>query len=104
MKSENNALLFASYNNTDLKDRNNSFRPLADYIFGSNERNEEIGMTSPVVIKLYNNNEMLFRMPEKYNMQTIPNPKNENIKIIETSSTKKAVIKYSDLVTLKKKN
>lgn len=92
---EYDALLFASYNNSDLKNRSSSFRPLADYIFGSNERNEEIGMTSPVVIKLYNNNEMLFKMPEKYNKQTIPNPKNENIKIIETNSTQKAVIQYS---------
>ena len=55
---EYDALLFASYNNSDLKDRSGSFRPLADYIFGSNERNEEIGMTSPVVIKLYDNNKL----------------------------------------------
>ena len=92
---EYDALLFASYNNSDLKDRSGSFRPLADYIFGSNERNEEIGMTSPVVIKLYDNNKMLFRMPEKYDKQNIPNPKNENIKIVETNSVQKAVIKYS---------
>ena len=61
---EYNPLLFASYvNNSEFNDRSSSFRVLANYIFGSNERNEEIAMTSPVVIKLFNNNEMLFRMP-----------------------------------------
>tara|TARA_B100000427_G_scaffold94907_1_gene78178 strand:- start:2059 stop:2622 length:564 start_codon:yes stop_codon:yes gene_type:complete len=102
---EYNPLLFASYvNNSEFNDRSSSFRVLANYIFGSNERNEEIAMTSPVVIKLFNNNEMLFRMPEKYSKQNIPKPNNENIKFTETYSTQKAVIKYSGYSNTDKEN
>ena len=100
-----NPALFASYINNEQEDaQNSSFRVLANYIFGSNERNEEIAMTSPVVIKLFNNNEMLFRMPEKYSKQNIPKPNNENIKFTETYSTQKAVIKYSGYSNTDKEN
>ena len=67
-----NPALFASYINHEQADtQNSSFRVLADYIFGSNARAEEIAMTSPVVIRLFNDNEMLFRMPEKYNTENL---------------------------------
>jgi len=93
---EYNPLLFASYMNTsDINNRSSSFRVLANYIFGSNEKTEEIAMTSPVVIRLFNDNEMLFRMPQKYNKQNIPKPNNKNVKFIETNSIQKAVIQYS---------
>ena len=91
-----NPALFASYINNEQADtQNSSFRVLADYIFGSNERAEEIAMTSPVVIRLFNDNEMLFRMPEKYNTENLPKPNNEKVKFIETNYVQKAVIKYS---------
>lgn len=93
---EYSPLLFASYINTDEENaQNSSFRVLADYIFGSNDSAKEIAMTSPVVIRLYNNNEMLFRMPEKYNKHNIPKPNNDNIKFIATNYTQKAIIQYS---------
>ncbi len=89
-------LLFASYINSGKEnDQNSSFRVLANYIFGSNEAEEKIAMTSPVVIKLFNYNEMLFRMPEKYNKRNIPKPKNTSVKFLETSVTKKAIIRYA---------
>ena len=98
-------LLFASYTNVGEEDaQNSSFRVLANYIFGSNETGEEIAMTSPVVIRLFNNNEMLFRMPEKYNKINIPKPNNINIKFIETSSVQKAVIQYSGYTNTDKEN
>ena len=88
--------LFASYINNEQGDtQNSSFRVLADYIFGANERAEDIAMTSPVVIRLFNDNEMLFRMPEKYNTENLPKPNNEKVKFIETNYAHKAVIKYS---------
>ncbi len=98
-------LLFASYINIDEEDaQNSSFRVLANYIFGSNETGEEIAMTSPVVIRLFNNNEMLFRMPEKYNRRNIPKPNNTNVKFIETNSVQKAVIQYSGYTNADKEN
>ena len=52
-------------------------------------------MTSPVVIKLFNDSEMLFRMPDKYSLQNIPKPRNKDVKFLETNYAKKAVIQYS---------
>ena len=43
-------LIYASYTPKETE-RNNSFRNVAGYIFGSNDKNEKIAMTSPVVIK-----------------------------------------------------
>ena len=89
-------LLFASYINLENENsQNSSFRILADYIFGYNDVNEEIAMTSPVIIRLYNNNEMLFRIPKKYTKQSVPKPNNKKIKLIETNYVHKAIIQYS---------
>ena len=52
-------------------------------------------MTSPVVIKLYNNNEMLFIMPDKHSINNLPEPNDPNVKIVESTKTQKAVISYS---------
>jgi len=98
-------LLFASYTNVGEEDaQNSSFRVLANYIFGYNETGEEIAMTSPVVIRLFNDNEMLFRMPKKYNKRNIPKPNDTNIKFIETNSVQKAVIQYSGYTNTNKEN
>ena len=88
-------LIYASYTPKDDVDRNNSFRNIAGYIFGGNNRNEEIAMTSPVVIKLHNQHEMAFIMPDNYNIKNLPTPKNKNIHIYEEKSNTKACIRYS---------
>ena len=65
---EYKSLLYISYHKKGVDSNQNShFRVLADYIFGANEKEEKIAMTSPVVINLENDREMLFRMPKKYN-------------------------------------
>lgn len=88
--------LFASYENDQVaNNQNSSFRVLADYIFGANDNDEKIAMTSPVIIKLHNNREMLFRMPKKYNKKSLPQPENNDVKIISSKKAIKATIKYS---------
>jgi len=88
--------LCASYGDNDNKqNQNNYFQILAKYIFGDNDKNERIAMTSPVVIQLFNKNKMLFIMPEKYDKKSIPIPNNNKIKIITTNYKQKAIIKYS---------
>ena len=88
--------LFASYENDQVgNNQNSSFRVLADYIFGANDNDEKIAMTSPVIIKLHNNREMLFRMPKKYNRKSLPQPENNDVKIISRKKVIKAAIKYS---------
>lgn len=98
-------LLFVSYqNNNGTNNQNSSFRVLADYIFGANEKNEKIAMTSPVVINLNNNREMSFRIPKKYNKKTIPKPKNDEIQIVSKEKIIKATIRYSGYTSEQKED
>ncbi|WP_353167681.1 heme-binding protein [Flavobacterium sp.] len=55
------------------------FRILAGYIFGDNEANEKIAMTSPVVMELGDTSKMRFMVPKNYNLKNLPNPKNTKI-------------------------
>ena len=55
------------------------FRILAGYIFGANETNEKIAMTSPVMMELGDSSKMLFMVPKNYNLKNLPNPNNNKI-------------------------
>ncbi|MEN9322670.1 MAG: hypothetical protein RL699_450 [Bacteroidota bacterium] len=55
------------------------FGILAGYIFGDNETNEKIAMTSPVVMELGDTSKMLFMVPKNYTLKNLPTPKNGNI-------------------------
>ena len=88
-------LIYASYTPKNIKDRNNSFKNVAGYIFGDNNSKEKIAMTSPVVIKTHNKNEMAFIMPKEYNLNILPKPTNKNISIYQEPKNIKACIKYS---------
>ena len=61
------------------------FRILVGYIFGDNEANEKIAMTSPVVMELGDTSKMMFMVPKNYNLKNLPNPKNS--KIVNTQTT-----------------
>jgi len=96
-------LIYASYTPSN-SERNNSFRNVASYIFGGNDQNKKIAMTSPVVIKLHNKNEMAFIMPEEYNLKNLPKPNNKEIKIYTEPSNIKASIRYSGWSNEKKES
>ena len=87
--------IHASYTPTSYKDRNNSFRNVASYIFGGNNKNQKIAMTSPVVIKIHNENEMAFIMPKEHTITNLPVPSNKKIQIYKEPESIKACIKYS---------
>jgi hypothetical protein len=55
------------------------FGILAGYIFGANETNEKIAMTSPVVMELGDTSKMMFMVPKNYNLKNLPNPNNSKI-------------------------
>ena len=55
------------------------FRILAGYIFGDNESNEKIAMTSPVMMELGDTTKMMFMVPKNKNLGNLPNPKNSKI-------------------------
>lgn len=91
------------------------FRRLADYIFGKNKRQEKISMTSPVVQGEKDASEkiamtspvvmspdesgqqwsMAFMMPSKYTKDTLPEPLDNNIDIVEVAEHYRAAIKFS---------
>ncbi len=49
------------YNNSSSR----GFSILADYIFGGNEKNQKISMTSPVTMSLEDSMTMMFMVPKK---------------------------------------
>lgn len=55
------------------------FSILAGYIFGDNDRNEKIAMTSPVAMSLEDSMTMLFMVPKKFNKETLPQPNQSQI-------------------------
>jgi len=50
------------------------FSILAGYIFGDNDKNEKIAMTSPVAMTLEDSMTMLFMVPKKFEKETLPQP------------------------------
>ncbi len=87
--------LYASYYAKGSGD-NSSFRVLANYIFGGNDRQEQIGMTSPVNMKISSENkEMMFLMPKRYDKSTLPEPTNNSIEIISLEQRTVATLRFS---------
>ncbi len=90
---------------------NAAFRPLFKYISGENTSNSTINMTAPVAQQSGGEKISMtapvsqqtaggkwavsFMMPPSYSMQTIPQPKNEAIKLRSVPARRVAVIRYS---------
>jgi hypothetical protein len=55
------------------------FQILAGYIFGGNESNEQIAMTSPVAMELGDSSRMMFMIPKSRDFENLPNPKDSKI-------------------------
>jgi len=89
------SLIYASHY-SEQTGNNSQFRVLANYIFGGNNKNEQIGMTSPVNMRLSSENkEMLFLMPERYEMESLPTPNSKEIEIIKMDSRLVAAVRFS---------
>ncbi len=86
------------------------FRILADFIFGNNEGEKQLSMNGPITqqegIKIAMTAPVQqektdaewatsFIMPSKFSIDTIPNPINDRIKIIQIPSKRYAVITFS---------
>ena len=55
------------------------FSILAGYIFGDNDKNEKIAITSPVAMTLEDSMTMLFMVPKKFEKETLPQPNQAEI-------------------------
>ena len=86
------------------------FRILADFIFGNNEGEKQLSMNAPITqqegIKIAMTAPVQqektdaewatsFIMPSKFSIDTIPNPINDRIKIIQIPSKRYAVITFA---------
>jgi hypothetical protein len=93
-------------NKQDFEDK--AFKVLADYIFGKNVRQENIGMTSPVMNEgedigmtspvITGKKEgwtMTFTMPKRYTMENLPMPVDERIEITQVPAQTMAAIRFS---------
>lgn len=71
------------------------FRILAGYIFGGNESNEKIAMTSPVAMELGDTSKMMFMVPESYQLENLPSPNNSKIVFEKKEEKIMAAIQFS---------
>jgi hypothetical protein len=72
------------------------FRKLAGYIFGGNDANKQIAMTSPVHMDINDSiSSMSFVMPSAYNADNLPKPNNATVTINKTADEYVAAIKFS---------
>jgi hypothetical protein len=82
-----------------IENRNNAFRRVASYNFGSNNQNKKIAMTAPVVMTNSRKKfTMAFIMPKQYEMSNLPKPKNNDVVLKKVPSRTLAVIRYSGLM------
>ena len=71
------------------------FRKLAGYIFGGNDQNKSIAMTAPVRMEMSEKGSaMSFVMPQKYDMTSLPKPKDASIEIKQSEAVYAAVIAF----------
>lgn len=85
---------------------NNGFRDLAGYIFGGNDRNEKIAMTTPVKTLMdapdANSGYITFVMPQNFDLQNKPTPTSGNILFSETEPMYAAAITFGGFATRQK--
>jgi len=71
------------------------FRTLAGYIFGGNETNTSIAMTSPVHMDINDSaSSMSFVMPSSYTEENLPKPNDPKVLIHKTAEEYVAVIRF----------
>lgn len=71
------------------------FRKLAGYIFGANQDNKSIAMTSPVSMSIEDTaSTMSFVMPSGYTLDNLPKPNDDAVKLVMSNEEYVAVISF----------
>jgi len=78
------------------------FSILAGYIFGGNDKNEKIAMTSPVSMSLEDTTRMMFMVPKKFSKETLPQPNQSKIEFREEPAKTVAAISFGGWANDKK--
>ncbi|MFT5254737.1 MAG: hypothetical protein ACI9RL_000065 [Candidatus Paceibacteria bacterium] len=74
------------------------FSKLGGYIFGANESNQKIAMTSPVSMSLGEESSMQFMVPKAIKKEALPKPNQADITFKEMPSKRMAVITFGGWV------
>jgi hypothetical protein len=80
----------ASYSQNSSK----GFRNVAGYIFGGNDEQKQISMTSPVISSVEDSMTMSFIIPSQYNFNELPLPNNDNVKLTKQPERLMAIISF----------
>lgn len=80
----------------------NGFSILAGYIFGGNDKNEKIAMTSPVTMSLEDTMTMMFMVPKNLDKDKLPTPNQKSIEFVEVPSKKMAAIRFGGWTSTEK--
>ncbi len=91
------AALFSSYSmqyDSYKNSSGNGFRVLAGYIFGGNEKEQSIAMTSPVVMNMDDSIKMMFMVPNNYKKEDLPAPNDPRIQFEEHAAKRMAAITF----------
>ena len=82
---------------------NKGFRKLAGFIFGGNNENKSIAMTSPVHMEMGDSaGTMAFVLPKNYNKENLPKPNDTSIVIKTSKAEYVAAIEFSGFANTKK--
>ena len=99
------ATLFTSVKLSTKGYKNSSskgFSILAGYIFGNNERNEKISMTSPVTMTLEDSMTMMFMVPKELKKEMLPKPNQSLIEFKDEPAKTVAAIHFNGWANDKK--
>ena len=78
------------------------FRMLAGYIFGGNDRQQKIAMTSPVVMEMDSDVTMKFLVPAQYKMDELPKPENAEVRFTTEQERTVAAITFGGFANAEK--
>ena len=74
---------------------NRGFSTVAGYIFGGNQQQQKIAMTSPVIMNMSETEaSMSFVMPSQYQLSDLPTPNSTSVSLVSQDSMKLAVLRF----------
>jgi hypothetical protein len=78
------------------------FRTLAGYIFGGNDENKSIAMTTPVQMEMNDSvSSMSFIMPKEYTLLSLPKPTDDQVKLSQSKEAFIAAISFGGFASEK---
>lgn len=89
-------------NNSYETSSSKGFRTVANYIFGGNDENKKIAMTSPVIMDMGDETKMSFVMPKEHSITSLPEPNSDQVEILSVSPKKYAVLTFPGYADNKK--